>query len=280
MQARRLATGLTETAASLGLRGQIEPDTSVRSSARATRRTPDSLVSMRGGRRVPGYDLAFRAPKSVSLVSGLGDQATAAVIRDTHDQAVRDAVGYLERHAAWPRRGAQGQDRIAVKGLVAAAFRHRSSRAGDPLLHTHVLVANLGCSNDGQWRTLDARPPYSHAKTAGYLYQAALREQLSRHRGVEWTTVSNGTAEIDGVPRDVITVFSRRRVQILAEMAERGTHTAKGAQVATLETRQAKGDIHGSADLRNKWATRAEVSGSALSTSRGSSASRHGSSRI
>ena len=249
---------LTETAASLGLRGRVDPD-DLRAvlGARDPSNPEDALVSGRGGRKVPGFDLAFRAPKSVSLIWALGDEATAAVIRDAHDQAVRAAIGYLERHAARSRRGAQGHENIAVSGLVAAAFRHRTSRAGDPLLHTHVLVSNLGCG-DGQWRTLDARPLYSHAKTAGYLYQAALREHLSRRLGVQWTAVSNGTAEIAGVPRDVITAFSRRRAQILAEMAERGTHSAKGAQAATLETRQAKDDPAEPSDLRRTWAARAE----------------------
>lgn len=50
------------------------------------------------------------------------------------------------------------------------------------------------------------------------LYQAALGEQLSRRLGVEWTAVVNGTAEIAGVPRDVIRAFSRRRRQFEVEL--------------------------------------------------------------
>ena len=248
---------LTGTAAGLGLAGLVEPE-ALRDVLGA--RKPGTTLSLTrtSRRRVPGFDLAFRAPKSVSLVWALSDEATAAVVRDAHDQSVRAAVRYLERHAAFSRRGRNGVERVRVKGLVAAAFRHRVSRAGDPLLHTHVLVSNVGECADGQWRTLDSPRLYSHAKTAGFLYQAALREQLSRRLGVEWTAVTNGTAEIVGVPRDVITTFSRRRMQILAAMAERGTHSAKGAQAATLETRQAKGDIEEPADIRDAWATRAE----------------------
>ena len=213
---------------------------------------------------MPGFDLAFRAPKSVSLVWALGDEETAAVVRDAHDQAVHAAVGYLERHAAYSRRGRNGIERVPVAGLVAAAFRHRTSRAGDPLLHTHVLVSNLGLCADGQWRTLDSPRLYSHAKTAGYLYQAALREQLSRRLGVAWTDVRSGTAEIEGVPRDVIKAFSQRRAQILAEMAARGVHSARGAQAATLETRQAKTAIEQPSTLRDQWAARAQALGFTL----------------
>jgi len=106
---------LTETAAGLGLTGWVGAD-DLRAvlGARDPSDPKDTLVSGRGGRKVPGFDLAFRAPKSVSLVWALGDEATAAVIRDAHDQAVRAAIGYLERHAARSRRGAQGHDRIAM----------------------------------------------------------------------------------------------------------------------------------------------------------------------
>ena len=81
----------------------------------------------------------------------------------------------MEREAAVTRRGPGGVHAIAGNGFVAAAFRHRTSRAGDPQLHTHVLVANLTLGADGQWSTLDGRRIYAHAKTAGYLYEARLR---------------------------------------------------------------------------------------------------------
>ena len=100
---------------------------------------------------------------------------------------------------------------------------HRTSRADDPLLHTHVLVANLGhTADDGRWRTLDARHLYTHAKTAGFLYQAQLRHELSRRLGVRWQPVPNGYADLDGVPREVIDAFSQRRSQILAELERVG----------------------------------------------------------
>ena len=114
-------------------------------------------------------------------------------------QAVADALGYMERAAAVTRRGPGGVHAIAGNGFVAAAFRHRTSRAGDPQLHTHVLVANLTLGADGRWSTLDGRRIYAHAKTAGYLYEARLRALLTRELGVEWGPVRNGIADIDGV---------------------------------------------------------------------------------
>ena len=73
------------------------------------------------------------------------------------------------------RRGHGGAVLVRGRGFVAAAFRHRASRAGDPLLHTHVVIANVTQGPDGRWSALDGRLLYRHATAAGYLYQASLR---------------------------------------------------------------------------------------------------------
>ena len=133
-------------------------------------------VAAHPARQVPGFDLTFRAPKSVSLLWGLGDEHVAGQLQAAHDAAVTATLSYLEQHVARSRRGAGGTEQVAVDGLVAAAFTHRTSRDGDPLLHTHLLVANLArTSDDGVWRTVDSRRLFTHAKTAGTLYQAHLR---------------------------------------------------------------------------------------------------------
>ena len=190
--------------------------------------------------RVPGFDLTFRAPKSVSLLHALGDKEASNEVVSAHDAAVAAALDYLERQASAARRGKGGKTRIASKGFVAAGFRHRSSRAGDPLLHTHVLVANLVKGEDGKWGALDARQIYLQAKTAGYLYQAQLRYELTRRLGLEWTSVRNGAADIAGIPRSVIRAFSRRRTEIEASVGEGHSGDAKAAQMAAILTRKAK----------------------------------------
>jgi conjugative relaxase-like TrwC/TraI family protein len=138
---------------------------------------------------VAGYDLTFSAPKSVSVVFGLGDVAVRDAVRAAHDRAVREALGYVERTAAAVRRGAGGVRVEPASGLVAAAFRHRTSRAGDPQLHTHVLVANLGRGPDGRWSALDGRRLYAQARATSFVYQAVLRSELSRRLELEWLTV-------------------------------------------------------------------------------------------
>jgi conjugative relaxase-like TrwC/TraI family protein len=197
------------------------------------------LVPARRG-RVPGFDVTFSSPKSVSVLFGLGDEPLRRAVRVAHDEAVADALGYLERTAAQGRRGHGGQVTVEARGLIAAAFRHRTSRAGDPQLHTHVLIANLVEGVDGKWSALDGRGIYQHAKTAGYLYEAALRERLTERLGVRWGPVRNGIADVEGIAPEVLRAFSRRRAEVEAELAHRGESGAAAARVAALSTRRRK----------------------------------------
>jgi conjugative relaxase-like TrwC/TraI family protein len=223
----------------LALRGTVDADSLHRVLAGEHPRSGLAL-GRHAATRVPGFDLTFSAPKSVSLLFGICDDRLRRVIRVAHDRAVADALAYMERQTAVTRRGAGGMHSIPGRGLVAAAFRHRTSRAGDPQLHTHVLVANLTLGADGRWSALDGRRLYAHAKTAGYLYEARLRAELTEQLGVEWGPVRNGIADIAGVPAAVLRAFSRRRAEIDAELARHGTRSAAAAQVAALETRRRK----------------------------------------
>jgi conjugative relaxase-like TrwC/TraI family protein len=91
---------------------------------------------------VTGFDLTFSAPKSVSALWALGGVTAATQVSEAHRAAVTAALSYLDEHAGLSRRGTDGVQQIATKGLVAALFDHRTSRAGDPQLHTHALVPN------------------------------------------------------------------------------------------------------------------------------------------
>ena len=226
-----------------GLRGEVGSD-ELRSILSGHSPSTGEPLGLRGsaGNRVAGFDLTFSAPKSVSILWGLSSEEVANEVRASHDRAVADGIGYLERHAAFTRRGAGGTQRIGTSGFVGAAFRHRTSRTGDPQLHTHVLVANVVHGSDTRWSTLDARVTYHHARTAGFLYQAVLRSELGQRLGVTFGPVVNGVAEIEGVDRDLIRAFSTRRVAIEQKLAEWGTDSATAAQYAALETRPDKSD--------------------------------------
>ena len=235
----------------LGLAGVVEPDDLIQVIDGHDPVSGNRITRSRH-RQVPGFDLTFCAPKSVSVVWALGDDDTRRAAREAHEAAVDAAIGYLERHACWSRRGKNGVHQVRGGGFLASAFRHRTSRAGDPHLHTHVLVANATRSDDG-WGTLDGRHLYLHAKTAGYLYQAQLRAEFTRRLGVTWTRVHHGCAEIEGVPKSVLRRFATRSDEIRQEMALHGTTSARAAQYAVLATRQAKNYDVDAATLHSTW---------------------------
>ena len=228
----------------------------------------NSLVTRRpAAGRVAGFDLTFSAPKSVSLLYGLGPDWVGDSVRSAHDTATKDALTYLERHALYARRGAGGETRVATTGAVATAFRHRTSRAGDPQLHTHVLLANVVEGADGKWSAPDARLVYFHGRTAGFVYQAVLRAELGRSLGVRFEVPAKGLAEIEGMDKAMLRAFATRRSEIEGRLEEWGTSSARAAEMAALDTRspKARAGIEPSAgepiSLRDTWLDRAKELG-------------------
>tara|TARA_R110002073_G_scaffold230600_4_gene391693 strand:+ start:528 stop:1625 length:1098 start_codon:yes stop_codon:yes gene_type:complete len=101
-----------------------------------------------GTKRQLGWDLTFNAPKSVSVIWAYAPEALRRNVQYAHDQAVAGAFHFASAHAAIARRGAGG-NKVEACGLVAAAFRHGTSRALDPHLHTHLVVPNISFRSDG-----------------------------------------------------------------------------------------------------------------------------------
>ena len=219
----------------------------------------DYAENHKPAKRRPGFDLTLRPPKSVSVLWALADPDRRAVIRQAHREAVDEVVRYYESQATMAR---YCGERIQTAGAVAAAFDHRTSRAGDPLLHTHVVVANLTVTVNDDWRALDGRLLYHHSLSGGYLYQAHLRHLLTDRLGLEWGPVDKGLADVIGVPREVIDAFSQRRNEIEEMLAESGYTSARARQAATLATRKPK-DHHnvGPETLVARWRERADTIG-------------------
>src|SRR3954454_145516 len=211
---------------------------------------------------VAGFDLVFSPPKSVSLLHALGDEDTRRVIGEAHLEAWQAALGYLEDEACVTRRGKNGVAREHGEGFVAAAYQHRTSRAQDPHLHTHVIVANMAQSpSDEKWRALDGEAILkTYRLAAGYLYEAHLRAELSRSLGVEWDTPRKGWSELKRVPRRVIDEFSTRRLAVIERMREQATSGFYAAQVAAVGTREKKEQVDLVA-LREDWRARAAEHG-------------------
>jgi Ti-type conjugative transfer relaxase TraA len=246
----------------LGLEGEVVGDDLHAVLASRHPETGDRLTRAQGAPKVPGFDATFSAPKSVSLLFAIGSPEVSNEVRNAHDTAVERALEVLEDETARARRGKGGLTQVGADGFVATAFRHRTSRAGDPQLHTHVLIANIvHCPDDDRWSALDARPLFGWAKTAGYLYEAQLRAELTRRLGVTWDPVSNGISDIIGIDREVVWEFSQRRQQIEDHLDERGLTSARSAQIAAYATREAKDPTVTVDDLVPEWRDRAAAFG-------------------
>lgn len=251
-----------EAAEELGLEGEVGPD---QLKAMLTGRNPvdgEPLVGMRGvptKGAVPGFDLTFSAPKSVSLLWALGGAEAGAEVSRAHERSVEAALDCMQREACWTRRGAGGSEFVKGNGYLAAAYVHRSSRNGDPQLHTHVLIANATRGRDGRWTRLYHPAIYDHAKTAGYIYETQLRHELSRSLGLRWQEVRNGIAEVEGFAAEHLRAFSTRRAEILE--AAGADASARARQVANLATRETKEKGVSRETLRERWRTKANEIG-------------------
>jgi conjugative relaxase-like TrwC/TraI family protein len=192
--------------------------------------------------KVAALDLTWSAPKSVSVLFAIALEVVSGELAGCHEEAVRAALAYLEETAVLVRRGRAGEHVQPGEGLVAAAYRHRMSRALDPQLHTHVVAANLTRGPDGRFTALHATALYRAAKTAGYLYQAHLRVLVSERLGLEWGPVRKGAAELTAVPAGVLAEFSRRRhaMERAASEGGIGLQSKAAAESAAIATRDRK----------------------------------------
>ena len=234
---------------------------------------------------VAGYDLTFTPVKSVSTLWAIAPGPIARAIEDCHHQAVAETLQFLEDNAAFSRMGAHGVAQVNTTGLIAAAFDHRDSRAGDPNLHTHLVVSNkvqaIGADGIPRWLAMDGTPLHHAAVAASEFYNTRNEALLIGKIGVRFaeqpaTPGKRPVREIAGIPAELIDKYSSRsaaidhRVGQLAkefQAAHRREPTVTEmlalSQQATLETRQAKHEPRSLAQQRHAWRTQAiEVLGS------------------
>jgi conjugative relaxase-like TrwC/TraI family protein len=221
---------------------------------------------------VAGYDLTFSPVKSVSTLWAVADPHLGARIEQAHQAAVQDALSFIEGHALFTRQGRNGIRQVNVTGLVAAAFTHRDSRAGDPDLHTHVAVANKVQSLDGRWLSIDGRVLFKATVAASEMYNTALEHHLHNALGLCFAERGDGDPqlrpirEIVGVDPALSRRWSARRASIESRRGELATQFQHDhgrpptpvemlhlAQQATLETRDAKHEPRTLTEQRTTW---------------------------
>ena len=225
---------------------------------------------------VVGYDLTFTAPKSASVLWALADDATRTVIYAAHRVALASSLTFVEQTIIRTRVGEAGRHQVRTRGMVAAAFDHWDTRAGDPNLHTHVVIANKVQGPDGAWRSLDGRTVHAAVVTVSELYDALLADELARRLPVEWSMRGRGPRrnpafELAGIEDALLAHFSTRSERIhcaeeewrAAFEVDRGRaptriETTRARQHLTRATRPAK-TVRPLADLLTEWANRARV---------------------
>ncbi|MDE9364026.1 MobF family relaxase [Luteipulveratus sp. YIM 133132] len=229
--------------------------------------------------QVAGYDLTFSPVKSVSVAWALAPREVGRAIERAHEQAIKDTLAWLEDEVIFSRRGKGGVRHVPVRGLLATAFTHRDSRTGDPDLHTHVAISNkVQDPTDGAWLAIDGQVLHKAAVAASERYNTLLEGYIAEQCG-GWTFTERSAAtagkrvirELDGVPQDLIDLFSGRRQEITAKVEDlqkdfRAAHgrppTAKENiklhQQANLATRERKHEPRSHAEQTADWTRRAE----------------------
>ena len=169
------------------------------------------------------------------------------------------SLAWIERNAVETRlKDPQTGRMVRVGGqkMVAATFRHDTSRNLDPQLHTHAVLANMVQGDDGKWRTMANEKLYASKMLIGALYRSELARELTKLGYRIEKTHADGRFEIAGVSRTVIEAFSTRRAEIEAAMRERGLgapgDNPRMAERAALMTRAHKRDVDRDA-LRGHW---------------------------
>ncbi len=189
--------------------------------------------------RRAGYDFCFSAPKSVSVLWALSDETTRKQIQEAIHEATKTAVSYLEREAAFTRRGHAGEDKERCK-LIAALFEHGTSRAQDPQIHIHAVVLNVAVREDGTTGAIEPKEMFRHKMASGAVFRAEFANQLQRRLGVEIVEGVKDTFEIKDVPKGLVDEFSTRGAEIKAAMEKEGATGAIRAAHFTLTTREKK----------------------------------------
>ncbi|HTV10794.1 MAG TPA: MobF family relaxase [Acidimicrobiales bacterium] len=228
------STWLGQAADELGLSGAVS-GSHLRDVLQGRRPGGEPITARPGLRRRHGWDLVFAAPKTVSLLALSGAPGAPAIV-ECFRAAVSDAVGLLEDAAAWVRR--DGED-VRAQGVVAGAFEHLRSDAGQPHLHAHVVLANLGRpEGHSTWGCLVGARLWRWKDGLGPMFQLSLRHHLGAAGfGFQWSLGPGGLGEIAGIPLATRSAASSRSLASRAGALRFGSAAPGAARAAQYRAR-------------------------------------------
>lgn len=218
--------------------------------------TGEELMAPGRERTVAAFDLTISVPKSVSVLHAIGGEEVARMVASAHAAAIGAVVTYIEDEHIRVRRSSQGVHvALATDGVAAAVFPHRTSRAHDPHLHSHVLVANLACGTDGRFGAIDGRRLFRAQRELRALVEAHLRYELVRS-GVAFGPMRGDFADIATISPEVVREFSRQGQLIAALMREEGLVGPEAAALTAAAARPAKDTSRPYEELQKEWRER------------------------
>ncbi|MFG2447555.1 MobF family relaxase [Nocardia fluminea] len=220
---------------------------------------------------VAGFDLTFSPVKSVSTLWAVASREVAEQIETAHHAAIRDVISYIESEVLFTRVGRHSVRQVEVAGLIATGFDHRDSRAGDPELHTHLVVSNNVLRGDGKWGAIDGRMIYRYNVTASEMYNTRLEAHLETSLGLVFAdrgevVDKRPVREVVGVDAELAREWSKRGRAVRSATAKlsakfQADHGREPtalelvslSQQATLSTRASKHAARSNAEQRATW---------------------------
>ena len=234
-------------------------------SARSSRQAESGDVPGNQGKRradrVPGYDVCFSAPKSVSLLWAVGSKQVRTEIESCMTDAVSKTLKDMESLLPLARRGRNGTQQIQAE-LATAMFLHTTSRDLDPQLHVHSVIPNLCYGSDGRWGSVNSRMLHTWTPALGRVFRCHLGQALIERMNVELERPVRDDGkleswfEVKGVSKEAIKEFSQRRQAIEKATPRDQLGDSHARAKANKETRRSKEPDANLKTLREQWRER------------------------
>ena len=204
-----------------------------------------------------GTDIPFSPDKSVSILALPGKDKR---LIQAHDQAVLDTINYIEENVIAARKTIKGVTTTYKTGnAVVSTFRHSTSRANDPQLHTHSIFMNMTKGKDG-WRAVCNDEIFKHQCLWTTIYRSELAKQVQK-LGYEIEILEGGQFKISGVSQKCAELFSKRTMDINKREKElkknidlvSSLNDAELRNIAVLDSRDKKDKKITKEELLERW---------------------------